>query len=86
MQSKLWQKIQKGVEQHLAKVYVNNKSSLKKEHWVLSPDGTYDVEGIRSRPPPNIKQPDWNMQIDYWLDLKNASRALQNAQKRAKSK
>nr|GEU77911.1 zinc finger, CCHC-type [Tanacetum cinerariifolium] len=40
MQSKLWPKIQKDIEQHLAKVYVDNKSSLKKEHLVLKPDGT----------------------------------------------
>ncbi|GJY86540.1 hypothetical protein Tco_0500566 [Tanacetum coccineum] len=46
MQSKLWPKIQKGIEQHLAKVYVDNKSSLKKEHWVLKPDGIYDLSGI----------------------------------------
>ncbi|GKD87412.1 hypothetical protein Tco_1358566, partial [Tanacetum coccineum] len=35
-------KIQKGIEQHLAKIYVDNNSSLKKEHWVLQPDGTHD--------------------------------------------
>ncbi|GKB75757.1 hypothetical protein Tco_0942652 [Tanacetum coccineum] len=45
-----------------------------------------DVEGIRSRPPLNIKQPDWDKQIDYWLDAKNTARALQNAQNGAKSK
>nr|GEW41993.1 hypothetical protein [Tanacetum cinerariifolium] len=43
------------------------------------PDGTRDVEGIRSRPPPNIKQLNWDKQIDYWLDAKNATRAFQNA-------
>ncbi|GKA51673.1 hypothetical protein Tco_0744869 [Tanacetum coccineum] len=47
---------------------------------------TRDVEGIISRPPPNIKQLDWNKQIDYWVDAKNAARALQNAQNQAKSK
>ncbi|GJV20618.1 hypothetical protein Tco_1369638 [Tanacetum coccineum] len=52
----------------------------------LRPDGTRDVEGIRSRPPPNIKQPDWDKQVDYWLDAKNAARALQNAQNQTKSK
>ncbi|GKA12721.1 zinc finger, PHD-type containing protein [Tanacetum coccineum] len=49
MQSDLWPKIKKGIEQHLAKIYTDNKSSLKAEHWVANPeDGTYDVEGIRS--------------------------------------
>ncbi|GKB31302.1 hypothetical protein Tco_0870703 [Tanacetum coccineum] len=86
IQSKLWLKIGKGIEHHLAKIYVDNKSSFKKEHWVLQPEGMRDVEGIRSRPYPNIKQPDWDKHIDFWLDDKNAARALQNAQNRTKSK
>ncbi|GJS24300.1 retrotransposon gag domain, retroviral aspartyl protease [Tanacetum coccineum] len=50
MQSDLWPKIKKGIEQHLAKIYTDNKSSLKAEHWVANPDdGTYDMEGITSR-------------------------------------
>ncbi|GJU50374.1 hypothetical protein Tco_1219929 [Tanacetum coccineum] len=48
IQSKLWSKIKKGIEQHMAKIYVDNKSALKKEHWVLKPDGTRDVAEIRS--------------------------------------
>ncbi|GKB08659.1 hypothetical protein Tco_0836971 [Tanacetum coccineum] len=59
IQSNLWPTIQKGIEQHLAKVYVDKKSSLKKEHWVLKPYGTRDEAGIRSHHPSNIKQPDW---------------------------
>ncbi|GKA73670.1 hypothetical protein Tco_0779972 [Tanacetum coccineum] len=44
-------KIKKGIEQHLAKIYTDNKSALKAEHWVPNPDdGTYDVEGVRSSP------------------------------------
>ncbi|GKC38681.1 hypothetical protein Tco_1051065 [Tanacetum coccineum] len=70
----------------MAKVYDDNKSTLKKEHWILKPDGTRGVAGIRSRPPTNSKQAYWDMQIDYWLDPKHAARALQNTQNRAKSK
>ncbi|GJS78737.1 hypothetical protein Tco_0728618 [Tanacetum coccineum] len=44
------------------------------------------MEGIKSRPPPNIKQPDWDKHIDFWFDAKIATRALQNAQNWAKSK
>ncbi|GJX83217.1 hypothetical protein Tco_0332698 [Tanacetum coccineum] len=33
-----------------------------------------------------ILRADWDTQIDYWLDTKNAARGLQNAQNRAKSK
>ncbi|GJZ29913.1 hypothetical protein Tco_0574960, partial [Tanacetum coccineum] len=40
IQSKLWPRIQKGIDQHLAKVYIDNNSSLRKEHWVLKLDGT----------------------------------------------
>ncbi|GJU79754.1 RNA-directed DNA polymerase, eukaryota [Tanacetum coccineum] len=67
-------------------IYTDNKSTLKKEHWVLKPDETRDVEGIRSRRPANITLADWDKQIDFWLDPRNAARALQNAQNWAKSK
>ncbi|GJS73974.1 hypothetical protein Tco_0706815 [Tanacetum coccineum] len=86
MQSPLWQKISNGIEQHLAKIYTENKSSLKQEHWVLKPDGTRDVKGIRSRRPANITPTDWDQQIAFWQDSKNATRAAQNARNRAKSK
>nr|GFC12872.1 hypothetical protein [Tanacetum cinerariifolium] len=47
VQSDPWPKIKKGIEQHLAKIYTDNKSSLKAEHWVANPDdGNFDVEGI----------------------------------------
>ncbi|GJS25159.1 hypothetical protein Tco_0453791 [Tanacetum coccineum] len=39
----LWPKIKKGIEQHMAKVYIDNKSTLKKNHWILTPGGTRDV-------------------------------------------
>ncbi|GJZ96565.1 hypothetical protein Tco_0668899 [Tanacetum coccineum] len=59
MQSDLWLKIKKGIEQHLANIYTDNKSALKAEHLVDNPDDeTYDVEGIRSRCPANISQAD----------------------------
>nr|GEY62561.1 hypothetical protein [Tanacetum cinerariifolium] len=44
MQSNLWPKIKKGIEQDLAKIYTDNMSSLKAEHWVANPDdGTYNM-------------------------------------------
>ncbi|GJS77724.1 hypothetical protein Tco_0727605 [Tanacetum coccineum] len=53
MQSPIWvAKIKKGIEQHLAKIYTDNKSALKAEHLVPNPDDrTYDMERIRSRRP-----------------------------------
>ncbi|GJX01025.1 hypothetical protein Tco_0184938 [Tanacetum coccineum] len=49
VQSNLWPKTKKGIEQHLAKIYTDNKSALKADHWVKNPeDRTYDVEAIRS--------------------------------------
>ncbi|GJU52139.1 hypothetical protein Tco_1225853 [Tanacetum coccineum] len=85
MQSPFWLKIQKGIEQQLAKIYTDNKSALKHEHWVLKPDRTPDEEGIRSRHPPNITPADWDKRIAFWLDPKNLSRAAQNAQNRARA-
>ncbi|GKA44548.1 hypothetical protein Tco_0737272 [Tanacetum coccineum] len=86
VQSDLWPKTKKGIEQHLAKIYTDNKSALKAEHWVPNPDdGTYDVEGIRSRRPTNISQADWDAQLAFWLDPKNAARCAQNAQNQEKS-
>ncbi|GKB05701.1 hypothetical protein Tco_0833896 [Tanacetum coccineum] len=43
MQSELWLQIKKGIDQHLDKIYTDNKSSLKKDYWVKNPDDeTYD--------------------------------------------
>ncbi|GKB57262.1 hypothetical protein Tco_0913448 [Tanacetum coccineum] len=72
MQSDLWPKIKKGIKQHLAKIYTDNKSTLKAEHWVANPDdGTYDMDGIRSQRPANILVADWDAQIAFWFDPKN---------------
>ncbi|GKE14896.1 hypothetical protein Tco_1422473, partial [Tanacetum coccineum] len=86
VQSDLSSKIKKGIEQHLAKIYTKNKSSLKAEHWVANPDdGTYDMEGIRSRRPVNISVAYWDVQIAFWSDPKNTARCAQNSRNRAKS-
>nr|GEX66456.1 hypothetical protein [Tanacetum cinerariifolium] len=85
MQTDLWPKIIKGIEQRLVKIYTDNKSVLKQKHWVLNSNGTRDVEGIRSRRPANISLEDWDSQIAFWSDPKNAARAAQNARNRAKS-
>ncbi|GJU74598.1 hypothetical protein Tco_1266003 [Tanacetum coccineum] len=47
MQSDHSPDIYKGIQQQLAKIYTDNKSTLKKEHWVAKPDGTYDEEMLR---------------------------------------
>nr|GFC06053.1 hypothetical protein [Tanacetum cinerariifolium] len=47
MQSELWPDIMKGIDQHLGKIYTDNKSSLKRDYWIKNPDDeTYDVEAI----------------------------------------
>ncbi|GKC81522.1 hypothetical protein Tco_1137239 [Tanacetum coccineum] len=74
------EKLMNGIDHHMAKVYINNKSDLKAKHWIIGPDETCDVSGIRCRPPANIKQTEWDTQVDYWLDPKHVARALQNAQ------
>nr|GEV02804.1 hypothetical protein [Tanacetum cinerariifolium] len=49
MQSKLLPEIKKGIDQHLGKIYTNNKSSLKRDYWVKNPDNeTYDMEAAKS--------------------------------------
>ncbi|GKB10049.1 hypothetical protein Tco_0843972 [Tanacetum coccineum] len=73
MQSPFWPKISKGIEHHLDKIYIDNNSTFKQEHWVLKLDGTRDVEGIRSRCPVNITLTDWDKHIAFWLDPKNAA-------------
>ncbi|GKE58269.1 hypothetical protein Tco_1497454, partial [Tanacetum coccineum] len=88
MQSDLenWIKIITSIQQYLAKIYTDNKSTLKAEHWVPNPeDGTYDVENIRSRRSANTSQADWDAQIVFWSDPKNDFRCAQNKQNRAKS-
>ncbi|GJV45045.1 hypothetical protein Tco_1429581 [Tanacetum coccineum] len=43
IQSELWPEIRKGIDQHLGKIYTDNKSSLKRDYWVKNPDDeTYD--------------------------------------------
>ncbi|GKE18908.1 hypothetical protein Tco_1426485, partial [Tanacetum coccineum] len=55
MQSELWPEIRKGIDQHLGKIYMDNKSTLKRDSWVKNPDNeTYNVEAIRCRRPTNI--------------------------------
>ncbi|GJZ36973.1 hypothetical protein Tco_0583164 [Tanacetum coccineum] len=49
----------KGIDQHIGKIYTDNKSSLKRDYWVKNPDDeTYDAEAIRSRRPVNISAKD----------------------------
>ncbi|GKC60747.1 hypothetical protein Tco_1088345 [Tanacetum coccineum] len=55
IQSDLWPKIKKGIQQHLAKIYTDNKSSLKAKHWVAMGFTTWkalrpaNISGSRSR-------------------------------------
>ncbi|GJX02186.1 hypothetical protein Tco_0186099 [Tanacetum coccineum] len=56
--------------------------NLKRDVWnVLN----HDVEAIRSRPPPNVDGSNWELQIKFWLDSKNAARAAKNSQNMAQN-
>ncbi|GJW00862.1 hypothetical protein Tco_1556113 [Tanacetum coccineum] len=46
-------RLMKGIEQHFAKLYSDNKCTLKRLYWNVRPDETRDVEMIRARPPSN---------------------------------
>ncbi|GJU08980.1 retrotransposon protein, putative, ty3-gypsy subclass [Tanacetum coccineum] len=86
MQSQHWTYINAGIQQHLQKLYNNNKASLKAAHWVINPEtGTYDVESIRQRRPENITLADWDAQLAFLNNPRNQARAAQNRQNRAKS-
>ncbi|GJT57079.1 hypothetical protein Tco_0992133 [Tanacetum coccineum] len=57
MQSELWPEIKKGIDQHLAKIYTDNKSSLKKDYWVKNPDDeTYDMQSSATQEYPSLIQ------------------------------
>ncbi|GJS44978.1 hypothetical protein Tco_0595099 [Tanacetum coccineum] len=86
MQSELWPYIRKGIDQHLGKINMDNKSSLKRGYWVKNlDDETYDMEAIRSQCPMNISAEDRDEQIRFWSDPKIMTRCAQNARNRAKS-
>ncbi|GJX76929.1 reverse transcriptase domain-containing protein [Tanacetum coccineum] len=79
MQSELWPEIRKGIDQHLGKIYTDNKSSLKRDYWVKNlDDETYDVEAIICRHLVNISTEDWDEQIRFWSDPKNLARSVRN--------
>ncbi|GJU26861.1 hypothetical protein Tco_1165482 [Tanacetum coccineum] len=81
-----WRKINTGIQQLLAKIYTDNKSALKADYWVANPeDETYNVEHVRSRRPTNTSQADWDAQITFWSDPKNAARCAQNKLNQANS-
>ncbi|GJZ80773.1 hypothetical protein Tco_0645767 [Tanacetum coccineum] len=87
MQSELWPEIRKGVDQHLAKIYTDNKVNVESVIIELEnpDDETYDVEAIRSRCPANISAKYWDEQIRFWSHPKYMARCAQNAQNQAKS-
>ncbi|GKD18325.1 hypothetical protein Tco_1207483 [Tanacetum coccineum] len=59
MQSQRWTDINAGIQQHMQKLYITNKGSLKAAHWVINPETeTYDVESIKERRPESITPED----------------------------
>nr|GEW02383.1 hypothetical protein [Tanacetum cinerariifolium] len=72
MQFELWPEIKKGIDQHLGKIYTDNKSSLKRDYWCKNPDNeTYDMEAIRSLRPANNSAEDWDEQILFYGEIKD---------------
>ncbi|GJZ55314.1 hypothetical protein Tco_0610507 [Tanacetum coccineum] len=57
MQSELWLNIKKGIDQHLGKIYTDNKSSLKRDYWVKNPDyETYEMKSSATQEYPSLIQ------------------------------
>ncbi|GJX00636.1 hypothetical protein Tco_0184549 [Tanacetum coccineum] len=84
MRSPRWPDIEKGIEQYFVKRYFDKKHNLKRDYWNVKAGETCDAEAIRSRPPPNMERSDWEAHITFWLDLKHASKAAENAKNRAR--
>ncbi|GJW79965.1 zinc finger, PHD-type containing protein [Tanacetum coccineum] len=57
MQSELWPDIRKGIDQHLGKIYTDNKSSLKRDYWVKNPDDELsDMQSSATQEYPSLIQ------------------------------
>nr|GFC71976.1 hypothetical protein [Tanacetum cinerariifolium] len=59
-------------------IYNGKKAALKQRYWVPEEDGSYDLEGIRRAHPSHISEADWDVQLAFWNDPKNLTRAAQN--------
>nr|GEY01215.1 hypothetical protein [Tanacetum cinerariifolium] len=71
MQSELWPEIKKGIDQHLGKIYTDNKSSLKRGYWVKHPDDeTYDGLGtyIDDQIMAIVREVTFSMLVGFWWE------------------
>ena len=85
MRSPNWKNIEKGINAYIAKVYSDNKGTMKKTYFTV-PGGPAKVDEIRRNPPPNVEPSVWEDHIKFYMNEKNLKRAAVNKENRKKNK
>ena len=80
-----WKLIKTGLNQYFAKVYSDNKGSMKKTYFTLQ-GGAPAVDEIRRNPPPNVEPSVWEDHIKFYMNETNRKRAAVNKENRKKNK
>ena len=78
-----WRLILQGINQYIAKVYSDNKGTMKKTYFTV-PGGPDAVDEIRRNPPPNVEPSVWEKHIEFYMTEKNLKRAAVNKENRKK--
>ena len=85
MRSPHWKTIKQGINAYIAKVYSDNKGTLKRTYFTL-PGGAPEVDDIRRNPPPNVEPSVWEEYIKFWMSEDHQRRAAANKENRKKNK
>lgn len=85
MRKPQWKTIKKGIDMYIAKVYSDNKGTMKKQYFTLQ-GGPPAVEEIRRNPPPDVEPSVWEEHIRFYMKEENLARAAVNKENRKKNK
>ena len=85
MRSPEWRLIRTGIDATFAKIYSDNKGTLKRTYFTI-PGGPDKIEEIRRNPPPNMEQSDWDEYLKFYMKEANLHRAAVNKENRKKNK
>ena len=85
MLSPNWTTISKGLNAYIAKVYSDNKGTMKRVYFD-GEGGPEKVDEIRRNPPPNVEPSVWEEHIKFYMNEKNLKRAAVNKENRKKLK
>ena len=78
-----WRTIETGLNAYIAKVYSDNKGTMKRAYFDV-PGGPEKVDEIRRNPPPNVESSVWEDHIKFYMHEKNLKRAAVNKENRKK--